>query len=247
MRLRALTGGAILLACGGAYPLHAQTVRGELTDARTGQLVSGVSLSLVGENGAVAATGRTSEAGEFSLSARTRGSYRIRAEKPGFRRVLSATFALEDGDTLEVAIRLTGEVVLLDSVRGGPAPREIPLRAREFYDRMRAGSFGQFVTREDIDALRPARTTDLLRRVAGLQFGVTRGDGFSTRLRGGCMPTFYLDGTKVQLVGITIDDVVRPAEIEGIEIYRSVMEAPPEYQGLNSGCSAILIWTRIGR
>ena len=170
-----------------------------------------------------------------------------RAEKAGFRGVVSSPFALRAGDTLAVAIRLTEAVVLLDSLRVGAPPREIPLRARPFYDRMNAGSFGQFITREQIAAHRPARTTDLLRRVAGLQFGVTRGDGFSTRLRGGCSPTFYLDGTKVQFVGITIDDVVRPGEIEGIEIYRSVMEAPPEYQGLNSGCSAILIWTRIGR
>jgi hypothetical protein len=247
VRLRALVGGAILCACAGTDPAHAQTVRGELTDVRTGQAVAGVSLSLVGVDWAVAATARTSNVGEFSLSSRTGGSYRIRAEKPGFRRVLSTTFVLGDGDTLVVAIRLTEEVVLLDSVRGGPPPPEVPLRARAFYDRMSSSSFGQFVSREDIAALRPARTTDLLRRVAGLQFGATRGDGFSTRLRGGCMPTFYLDGTRVQLVGITIDDLVRPAEIEGIEIYRSVMEAPPEYQGLNSGCSAILIWTRIGR
>ena len=244
---RALAGGAILCACAGMVPAHAQTVRGELTDARTGQAVAGVSLGLLGVDGAVVASARTSSAGEFSLSSRTGGSDRIRAEKPGFRRVLSTTFVLRDGDTLTVGIRLAEEVVLLDPVSGGPPPREIPIRARAFYDRMSSSSFGQFVTREDIDALRPARTTDLLRRVAGLQFGATRGDGFSTRLRGGCTPTFYLDGTRVQLVGITIDDLVRPPEIEGIEIYRSVMEGPPEYQGLNSGCSAILVWTRIGR
>jgi hypothetical protein len=64
-------------------------------------------------------------------------------------------------------------------------------------------------------------------------------------VRAGCTPAVFLDGTKVQMSGITLDDLIRPADIEGIEIYRSMSEAPPEYQGLNSGCSAILIWTRI--
>ena len=39
----------------------------------------------------------------------------------------------------------------------------------------------------------------------------------STRVRAGCTPAVFLDGTKVVMTGITVDDLVRPAEIEGIE------------------------------
>jgi hypothetical protein len=241
----ALSALVIVAAALAGTPLGAQSVRGELSDARTNDRLAGVLLVLEAPDGSVAASARTGERGEFSLSAERTGSFRIRAEKAGYRPAVSSAVKLERGDTLRVAIRLSDEAIVLDSLVVASIPRDAPVRARAFYERKSSATFGIFITREDIVRTRPGRTTDLLRRIPGAQFSSGRGDGFSTRVRAGCTPAVFLDGTKVLMTGITVDDLVRPAEIEGIEIYRSMSEAPPEYQGLASGCSAILIWTRI--
>ena len=240
--------GTLFFALVLAPAARAQSVRGELSDARTGERLGGVLLVMLQERDSSAVSSvRTNQRGEFSLSAAQPGSYRIRAEKAGYRPAISSVLTLALGDTLRVSIRLSDQAtIVLDSLLVTPVPRDAPVRARGFYERKNAASFGTFITREDIEKNRPSRTTDLLRRlIPGAQFSSGRGDGFSTRVRAGCTPAVFLDGTKVQMNGITLDDLVRPADIEGIEIYRSMSEAPPEYQGLNSGCSAILIWTRI--
>jgi hypothetical protein len=41
--------------------------------------------------------------------------------------------------------------------------------------------------------------------------------------------------------------IPRPQDVYGIEIYRNLTGAPPQYQALNSTCGLILIWTTRGR
>jgi hypothetical protein len=225
--------------------LSGQSVRGELSDADTGSALSGVLLTLIAADSSEAASVRTNARGEFTLNAGRLGPHRIRAEKTGYRAIVSAVVDLRQGDTLRVAIRLSSETIVLDSLVVTLIPPDAPFRARGFYERKSASLYGIFITRQDIVKNRPSRTSDLLRRVPGAQLAAGRGDGFSTRLRGGCTPAVFLDGTKLQMTGMSVDDLVRPMDIEGIEVYRSMSEAPGEYQGLNSGCSVILIWTRI--
>ena len=245
--MRALaTAAATLLALGAAEAGAAQSVRGALTEERSGAPVADAAVTLISSDGGEAASGRTGENGAFLLSVEEPGGYRIRADKAGYRPGLSTRLQLAAGDTARVAIALAEMVVLLDSVRvEGRAG--IPHIARAFYERMASASFGIFISRDDVLASRARRTTDLLRRVPGVRLTPGRGDGFAASLRGGCSPTVYIDGTRALITpGLGIDDLVHPGELEGVEIYRSISEAPPQYQGLNAGCSAILFWTRIG-
>ncbi|MGH7555626.1 MAG: carboxypeptidase regulatory-like domain-containing protein [Longimicrobiales bacterium] len=88
-------------------------------------------------------------------------------------------------------------------------------------------------------------TTDLLRGVAGVHPTPSRrGTGSIVQLRGGCIPRVFLDGLRIQLLGMTIDDLVRPAELEGIEIYRGAGELPAEFA--HGACGAVVLWTRRG-
>ena len=226
---------------------NAQTVRGELVDGRFGHPLSDVVLTLVVAGGERVATTETDSAGIFVLTADSSGSYRIRAQKAGFRPAVSNVLRLVSGDTMSVEMRLLDSVVILDSVTVEAPGSDRPFLAAAFYERLAADAHGIFITRADIQAAQAARTTELLRNIPGMQFTPTRGDGFVTRGRANCAPTVYIDGTRALMTNMTIDDLVRPMEIEGIEVYRSISEAPPQYQGLRAGCSAILVWTRIGR
>ena len=245
--MRLLTAAVLSIAlAAGATQARAQAVRGILTDAASGAAVADATVTLVSGDSTPVVRTRTGADGRFLLAARRAGSYSIRADREGYRPGFSSQLALRGGDTLRVTIRLTEMIVRLDEVevegRAG-----IPVMARAFYERMSEGSFGIFITREEVLAARARRTTDLLRRVPGMRLTAARGDGFSASLRGGCSPTVYIDGTRTHIVpGMGIDDLVQPGDLEGVEIYRSISEAPPQYQGLMAGCSAILFWTRIG-
>jgi hypothetical protein len=64
--------------------------------------------------------------------------------------------------------------------------------------------------------------------------------------RGGCPPSLYLNGVLLNFaLGETIDDMIDPGSLEGVEIYRHSMEVPFEYSGPRV-CGAILFWTRPG-
>jgi len=254
MRLPPILSAALLLALAAVAPpaLGAQAVRGQLSDEETSAPIADAALRLIAPDNSVAATARTDSLGEFILpfDGAAGGTYRIRAEKLGYRPAISSPLTLEESDTLDVHVRLARQVVLLDSITvTAPEVRRRATLVRDFYTRLDQRAFGHFITREDIAARRPLVTTDLLATVPGIRTIPRRlGDGASVIVRGSCTPTLWIDGVKATPTnGMVIDDLVRPVEIEGIEIYRSIAEAPPQYQGLNAGCSAILVWTRVGR
>jgi len=41
-----------------------------------------------------------------------------------------------------------------------------------------------------------------------------------------------------------VRELVRPAEVEGIEVYTRPSQVPVQYGGAQGGCGVILIWTR---
>jgi hypothetical protein len=249
MRLPSKALALVALALIAAAPgrLSAQVVRGHIVDAGTGAPIAGTQLRLVPADNPLATT-RTDSLGEFVLSAQGAGTFFVRAEKLGYRPAVSNLLNLSAADTLDVQIRLSPQIVLLDTIQVvAPRRRRQATMLKDFYDRLDQRSFGVFVTRADIDRARPNVTTELLRSVAGFQLtSRTLGDGNTIRLRGNCSPTIYIDGVRAPLMGMSLDDLVDPMDIEGMEIYKSVAEAPVQYQGLLGGCSAILVWTRIG-
>ena len=66
-----------------------------------------------------------------------------------------------------------------------------------------------------------------------------------------CYSPIYLDGVLFWgpgMPGMPPPDVdqFRIAGLEGIEVYRSVSEAPLQYRALASTCGVVLLWTRVG-
>lgn len=243
-----LSAGLAALCLAAAPPVSGQVVRGELVEARTGRALAGGTLTLLAEDSTREASARSDSAGAFLLAAARPGSYRLGAELPGYRASVSPALELEEGDTLVVQFRLSQRMVLLDPVVVRGKRRFLSDALNRFYERAERRLGGSFVVREEVERRRVSATTLLLATIPGVRL-VPRvmGGGNVVLLRGTCVPRVYVDGIHVGHDGhAVIDNLVSPADLEGIEVYRSVSEVPVEYSGMYAGCGAILLWTRRG-
>jgi hypothetical protein len=105
---------------------------------------------------------------------------------------------------------------------------------------------GHVIRRDEIERLPASDVRDLLRsepriHVQPLPAGHTQ----RVWIRNGtgeCMPQVYVDGVRdVSRQGVL--DMLSTFDLEAVEIYRSALEAPPEYID-PSACGVILFWTR---
>lgn len=228
-----------------APPLGAQVVRGNLLDAETGKPISNGTVALLSRDSVLVARIATDTAGAFSLLTQRPGAFRIQAERLGYFPAISPPVVMGQQDTLDVEFRLSSKAVVLEPLVVTSRRRHVGNLAG-FYARAERRGFGRFITRDEIEKLRPTQVTSLLRRVPGISLQPrARGGGYHITVRGNCAPTIFIDGTRVQPLGQTVDDLVSVLDLEGVEVYRSPAEAPVQYTMLNPGCGVILFWTRI--
>lgn len=203
---------------------------------------------------------QTDEEGRFSFIVQRVGAVVIRANHDSYQASTAPTLYFEEHNAFDVEIRLNPKVVLL-------APLEVVSRSIDaspfldnFRERVRRG-LGVYITRAEIDRRRPMYVTDLLRDVPGVTL---QGAGSGTRpvvqmarAAGRACPTrIFVDGLLLNPTMMTssgpradifrIDDVVAPASVEGIEVYRGSSTVPPEFLTSDAQCGVIAIWTRRG-
>jgi TonB-dependent starch-binding outer membrane protein SusC len=152
--------------------------------------------------------------------------------------------ALEAGVAEGLLVHLEADPVAL-------APLEVHARStllsRGFYDRKRSG-VGTFLTRDDLDHIRPRVLSDVLRRVGGIHVGSDSRGMPPARIRGqqtmagGCPIQYFVDGVLTYALNI---DEVRPGDVEGIEIYRGAASIPIMFRRGSASCGVIVLWTRI--
>jgi TonB-dependent starch-binding outer membrane protein SusC len=226
-----------------APALSAQIISGTLIEAESDTPLPGGVMTLLDADSVAVAQLRTDSVGAFSFTLQRRGSYRLRAEQLGFRAATSPALSIGSLDTLRVEFSLARDAVVLEPLVVKARNRRITAAARRFYDRAESSAFGTFITREDIERTHPIRSTELFNRIPGVHTSPMMG-GNSVTIRGNCRPTVFVDG--IQVNGYrSIDDLVQPLELEGVEVYRSAYQAPVEFTGLRAGCAIILLWTRI--
>ncbi len=237
-----LIGLLVLIA--GAAPTAAQTITGHLLDASSGAPIAGGTLRLLSEDSTIASV-VTDDAGAFLLDAGAGGTYQLHAERIGYRTAVTPAIELLAGDTLTVEYRLAVDAVALNPIRVVAYSRHPPGPLGGFYERQRRNAFGSFITRTEIDRRHPVRTTDLLQALPGVRVvHSARAGGAVVLLRGSCRPQVYLDGVPIGLAGMSIDALVQPMDLEGIEVYRGPAETPVEFA--RSACGALVLWTRRG-
>jgi hypothetical protein len=245
-RVTAALLSAAVCFCVSAVPLAAQSIRGKLLANNTDKPISVASVTLVPDSGAPAVqVVTTAPDGGFAIVAPAPGVYRIRAAVPGYRTGETPAIELKSGDQLGVMIHLVPDTaVQLSPVQVTSNSRKPNTRLGGFYDRMQRYKMGYFITRDQIDKRRPFRVSDLLATVPGLQLVPSRwGFGDVVTIRG-CRPAVYLDGLRFPLRRESIDDIVNPNVLEGIEVYNNPATIPAEFSEPGNSCGAIILWTR---
>ena len=113
---------------------------------------------------------------------------------------------------------------------------------RVFYEHKATNNFGKFFERKDIDKLARSYASEVLRSVPGARLEAYE-TGNRILLRG-CKPIVWFNGMRA--VGAEVDELARPSDLAGMEVYPSWAGLPAQYQDRdNRMCGVIILWTRI--
>jgi len=200
--------------------------------------------------------------GNFEFSVRRASAVRIHAERLGYKPTTTPALYFDRHNLLQVEVRLDPDAILLAPLEIVAWSEVIDNALHEgFKNRLETG-LGTYITREDVEARNPTRVTDLLRDVPGIEVtGGAVGNRPSIRMvrasNRNCATQIWVDGFLLNRRGLTangsllpqdfrIDDVVNPASVEGIEVYRGLSTVPPEFLNMDADCGVIAIWTKRG-
>jgi hypothetical protein len=225
-----------------AAPLRRGTARltGRALDPNA-QPVIGAQVAVLGSPG----SGTTGPDGAFTLAALPAGTHMLEARALGYEPQHVAV-DLVSGQTSTVLVRFTTRVQELESVLVYGKKSRSMLDEIGFEQRRKHGH-GRYFTAEDIEKRRPPQFSSLFRDLAGMQ--VRQGNAFRTSIwmrgpRGLCQPSIFIDGVEF-LTPQEIDRMVRPEEIQGVEVY-SYSTRPGEFAPRDNPCGVILIWIGTG-
>jgi hypothetical protein len=141
-------------------------------------------------------------------------------------------------------VTLTSLKTVLDTVRV-TAQRAYSNYGNGFERRRRSGT-GKFIDAAQVERMRPARFSEVLRNVPGLRVDEGIGSAAGITMRGdavSCTPTVFLDGHRLPDMDLRdLDSFVLPSDIGLVEVYTST-QAPAEFTTLD-GCGVIVVWTR---
>ncbi len=112
----------------------------------------------------------------------------------------------------------------------------------EFYQHKATNNFGKFFEQKDIQRLARSYVSEVFRSVPGATLEASERTGNRVLLRG-CKPTIWVDG--VRAVGADVDEVARPSDLAGMEVYPSWAGLPIQYQDRdNRMCGVVVLWSR---
>jgi len=231
--------------------------RGRVLTDSTETPIAGVEVSIVGPD--LRAT--TDLAGRFRIGGVRAGTYTVMARKLGFG-PLTTRVRFAAGDSVDADFLLVPSAQPLPDVMvKTDAP---PPKLREFEER-RAEGFGRFLTSADIEKRPATLTSDILRRLPGLEIirqgrsMIVAGGRLSVpgcALCGGgrgesgalppCFAAVVVDGIFV----FTGDgpqyniNLIDPSVIAGIEYYAGAASIPAKYNATRSTCGLVVIWTK---
>jgi hypothetical protein len=185
-------------------------------------------------------------AGAFTLDSLPAGTRALEVRALGFVPA-HVVLDLKGGSVLTEDITLTTRVAVLDAVTVyGKAPKRG--EAGAFVDRSH-GMFGKFFTGDQVAQSGVTSLPELFRMVPGLRVTQASGSMMTTVLSRGekfdtpCMPDVYLDGMYIDEGAMSLDNLVRPSEIGGIEVYVDQNTVPVQFK--RGSCGSIVIWTKV--
>ncbi|MBV6521727.1 MAG: hypothetical protein MNPFHGCM_01871 [Gemmatimonadaceae bacterium] len=211
------------------------TIRG-----RYGDPIAGARVSIWGTRYSAI----TNADGEYAIGDVAPGSHTLEVRAIGFvpsrtaidlfaQRPMHADVSMSDFPTEIDTVR-----VLATRPRMATSPGSFEYRRRQGY--------GAFLDAEQIERRSPQQFSDLLRGTRGVLISSSGMSGAYVRMEGNgpdaaCEPLIVLDGQRVPLNGMNINDLIPTHIVRAVEIYPRRMEAPPEFQTVD--CGTIVVWT----
>jgi hypothetical protein len=223
-----------------AAPLGKAVLSGTVI-AADGKPLEGALVALLG----TALSTRTDAKGAFRLAGLPAGTQSVEVKLLGYapKRMTVDLSALRESKLSAV---LDERATVLNPVT--VAARES--RDLTGFDERRRRGMGAYMTREDIEKRGSYQVTDLFRTIPGVQVLWVNGayEVQMARAQRGtyCPVQYFVDGNPFLASGDEVNQVLRPDDIEGIEVYKSATETPIEYQRNGASCGTIVIWTRRG-
>lgn len=232
-----------------------QTIVGRLLDGAAMQPVPHGFIELLDTASFQVAATQSDEGGDFTLSAPAPGKYLIRAEAFSYHSIEDGPVDLGAGDTARVEFFILPKPEELDPLVVEASRSEFHLRTSGFYRRQERG-MGQFITREDIDDIRPIDLSSLMvwgamgiylrPNAVGVMvpaFPAGRSSTESARI-GWCYPMYFLDGLPLMVESDEMAFSVHPIDVAAVEVYATRSETPAQYRDPRASCGTILIWSR---
>jgi hypothetical protein len=226
-RFGGLLLGMLLLGAG-STGTHAQLVYGRVIEKDSGRGVGTVTIEMLDAGGAIHRETLSDTTGWFRVRAALPGVYRIRARIIGFREVVSAPLTLDQAAQTEIEITLNPAAVTLEPIRVVAERSLMHGRLAEYFERAewtKRTGLGRVYMRNDLEELGPHALGYLFDRVAR---------------RPDCPMTYFLDGLASDREQL---EDIRSETVEGVEVYRSMLELPPEYY-TRAQCAATMVWLR---
>lgn len=235
---------------------QAQYIRGAVVEGSSDRPIPQAKIEAFAADGTVSASALSSGSGWFQLFVPSGGQFVIRASQAAFSSQDSVAVTVGAQETITVVLRLQGGPIPLD-------PVVVNVRAHDrlagFRERARRAALGRFITRAEIDRYGAYSMADALRftpeiRIEPVQQGPFNSQGVFMRNFGDlCVPTVFLDGAALPTGQVFDISELLPVEaIEGIEVYRSFLNAPLEFRVHSaqaslwdqSMCGVIVVWSR---
>lgn len=202
---------------------------------------------------------RSGTGGIWRLSGVLPGPVLISARRMGYH-AQTLTVHMKEGESRALDLTLLHveqkPFVLPERVVFAPQKSFRSVFHQGFYARKLSYPGGTYFAREEIMQLQPSYTSDVFRQTPGLFQSRDRRGQTQWVMRGvsssqACPIRFFIDGMNVPLNGMSIDELVQPNDIEGIEIYKGLSTVPAEFSGRSlqddSRCGVVAIWTRVTR
>jgi hypothetical protein len=210
-------------------------VVGKVTDV-SGLPIADVELSVIKPEG-LSLGSKTSKDGRFAIRDIPTNHVSIQLRRLGYEaRTIELDLQTSVNQDLDITLKPIPQE--LDEIQVRDFERA---SLKEFYDRKAMNKFAKFFEHDEIEKKHILYLSELLRSIAGAKL-TSDGVGNRVMLRD-CKPMIWVDGMRAP--GAELDEVARPSDVAGIEIYASSAGLPPSYQERgNRMCGAIFVWSR---
>jgi hypothetical protein len=229
-----------------------QLLYGRLLDNENGEPIPQGLIRLLRPSGSSAAATLSDDSGLFWLVSPSAGTYRLQAERIGYKTSTGPEINLMLGDTLYLDFSLSVEAILLNPIMVRATARSMQNRyapggMEDFYERYSAyegSAIAEFLIRDSIAMYDgwPITAGQMMNRAMMMVDQYSIGSGGVT-LRGGCVPQYWVNGTLTQFYPHW---ALMPEDLEAVEIYEFPYLPPglTRVEADGFACGVVSIWTR---